>query len=199
MPAKKTNTVISILEKIVVPLLVAIITAGTTYYIATREKDSDQQKDEAEVAIESNQMHIFAFAGNNNPDGGWSAFDIYYKEDNEIIYNFLYSLPKDGQSGYAGLAFNFDHSVDLSAFESLSFLLMISPSEEVDLVIKDIAGHEQRYRLKGSLQSETEMNIALSNFKNVNLKAVQEVVFFADTGFITGDHSLSVKDIYLSR
>ena len=195
MPAKKTSTVIEVFGKIIVPLITALIGAGMTYFVTTYEKAPPPQ---TEVAIESIPMHVFAFAGNNNPDGGWSAFDVYYKENKEIIYNFLYSLPTDGQSGYAGLAFNFDHSVDLSEFESLSFLLIIPPTEEVDLVIKDISGVEQRYRLRGGL-TETQMNIALSNFKGVNLKAVQEVVFFADTGFITGDHSLSVTDIYFKR
>jgi hypothetical protein len=97
------------------------------------------------------------------------------------------------------LAFNFEQDADLSEFEYISFLLVIPPAEEVDLIIKDIAGQEQRYRLKGGPQSETQINVALSNFKDVNLKAVWEVVFFADTGFITGGHSLSVKDMHFSR
>lgn len=68
-------------------------------------------------------------------------------------------------------------------------------SDEVDLIIKDISQTEIRYRLKGGPQSETEMVISLSNFNDVNLKAVREVIFFADTGMTTGYHSLSVQDL----
>jgi hypothetical protein len=67
------------------------------------------------------------------------------------------------------------------------------------LVIKDILGDEQRYRLWGGSEQETQMNIALSNFNQINLNAVQVVVFYVDIGFVIGDHSLSNKDRYFKR
>ena len=196
MSTKKSNTIIDILGKIVVPLVVAIIASGTTYVIATREETPPPQTD---VAVESMPVHIFAFAGNNNPDGGWSVLDIFYEDDSKPIYKFTYSLPTDGTSGYAGLAFKFEQEADLSEFESISFLLRIPPDEEVDLLIKDISGQELRYRLRGGPQDETEMDIAFSNFNDINLKAVREVMFFVDSGLITGDHSFFVKDIKFLR
>jgi hypothetical protein len=197
MPAKKNNRVVEILEKIVVPVVVAIISAGTTYLIATRP--SAPPAPGGETRIEELPVHIFAFAGNNNPEGGWSAFDFFVDPDLKPVYMFQYSLPTDGSEGYAGLTFKFEQGADLSEFRTLSFLLRIPTSEEIDLVLRDIAGKELRYRLKGGPQSETQMDIALSNFKDLNLKAVREVMLFADTGFVTGGHTLSVKDMKLVR
>lgn len=192
MSTKKSNIVIDIL-KVIVPILVAII---TTYKITTREEAPPSQSD---AAVESMPVHIFAFAGNNNPEGGWGVLDIFYEDDLKPIYKLTYSIPADGTSGFAGLTFKFEQEADLSEFESISFLLRIPPGEEVDLLIKDISEKELRYRLRGGPQAETEMDIALSNFSDINLKAVREVMFFVDTGFITGNHSLFVKDMKFLR
>ena len=192
MSTKKSNIVIDIL-KVIVPILVAII---TTYKITTREEAPPSQSD---VAIESMPVHIFAFAGNNNPDGGWSVLDIFYEDDSKPIYKFTYILPTDGTSGYAGLTFKFEQEVDLSEFESISFLLRIPPNEEVDLLIKDISEKELRYLLRGGPQDETEVDIAFSNFTDINLKAVREIMFFVDTDLITGDHSFFAKEIKFLR
>ena len=191
MPAKKTSTVISILEKIVVPLLTALIGAGMTYFVTTYEKAPPPQ---TEAPIESMPVKIFAFAG----DGGWGILDVYYK-DELPSYNFTYSLPTDGTSGYAGMTFKFEEGADLSGFESVAFLLTIPPNEEADLLVKDIAGKELRYRVRGGPQAESKLEIPLSNFKDVNLKAVREVMFFVDTGFVTGERSFSVKEMKFSR
>jgi len=198
MPAKKTNTVIAVLEKIVVPVVVAIIASGTTYLVATREDRETPPPPGTEGTIESMPVHIFAFAGNNNPDGGWGTLDVYFQDDLPA-YNLTYSLPTDGTNGYAGLTFKFEEGADLSEFESVSFLLTIPPNKEVDLLVKDIAGKELRYRVRGGPQTETKLDVALSNFKNVNLKAVREVMFFVDTGFISGNHSFSVKEMKFLR
>jgi len=195
MPAKKTNIIINILEKIVVPLLTALIGAGMTYFVTTYEKAPPPQ---TEVPIESMPVHIFAFAGNNNPEGGWSVMDVYYT-DNLPSYNFTYALPTDGKTGYAGMTFKFEQGADLSEFESVAFLLTIPPNEEADLLVKDIAGKELRYRVRGGPQAETKLEISLSNFKDVNLKAVREVMFFVDTGFVIGDHAFSVKEMKFLR
>lgn len=191
MSTKKINTVITVLEKIVVPLIVAIISATTTYFVTTYEKAPLPQ---TEVPMESLPAHIFAFAG----DGGWSTLDVYFK-DEIPSYNFTYSLPTEGTSGYAGLTFKFEDGADLSEFESVSFLLRIPPNEEADLLIKDIAGKELRYRVRGGPQAETKLDVPLSNFKDVNLKAVREVMFFVDTGFTTGDRAFSVKEMKFLR
>ena len=195
MAEQKTSTLLAVLEKIVVPLVVAIISAGTTYFITTYEKSPPNL---TEVAFESMPVHIFAFAGNNNPEGGWSTFDTYFV-DGQPSYAFKYLLPSDGTKGYAGLTFNFEKGEDFSEYKTISFLLTIPPDEEADLIIKDIAGKELRYRVRGGPQTETRLEIPLDNFRDLNLKAVLEMMFFVDTGFTSGDHTLMVRDLKLLR
>ena len=188
------NFILKIFDIIIIPLIVAIISSGTTYYVAMRYYSPPNEKEtEGSVAIEAvAPIKIFTFSGGD----GSGTFDLSYDSDMETRYGFSYSMQ---QEGFAGLTFKFEDSADFSNFETISFLLTMPETEGVDLVIKDISGQEIRHRLIGNQQPETQKDIPLSNFSSVNLKAVQEVMFFADTNMLTGNYSLAIKNIQLKE
>jgi hypothetical protein len=155
--------------------------------------------DQGYLEIEQIPQHVFVFAGNNNPDGGYGTFDLIYQEGAHPVYQMTYSLPT-GKYGYAGLVFQFPDGYDLSDYQEIKFSLHFQqPGDQIELYIRDIAGHNNTVQVGGNGQSELELGSAFSNFPDINFKAVKEIGWIASTTYAQGDHQLQVKDVYLVK
>ena len=183
-------------EKILVPLLVAIISVTGTYWFATREKSPPESND---LAVEGIPQDIFVFAGNNKPDGGTGMFYVIYDEQQLPTYRMDYSLPGD-KYGYAGLVFQFPNGYDLSAYKVLKFTIEFkNPKDEIDLFIKDVNNNENKLHIVGNGNIEMNLSYDFTNFSNVNLKVVKEIGVIASTDFSLGDHQVLIKDVHFVK
>lgn len=151
------------------------------------------------MAIEEFPQQVFAYAGNDNPDGGGSTLLLLYDEGGLPIYELDYSLPAD-KHGYAGLAFEFVEGLNLSAYEAVECVILFSQlSDEVDLYFKDIAGSFDTIRVANNGADEMALRYELTNFPKVNFNAVKEFGIVISTDFSSGLHQVRIKDVRLTR
>jgi hypothetical protein len=135
------------------------------------------------LAIEKIPQDIFAYAGNNNPDGGYGVFVLIDDQENILNYKLDYSLPND-KYGYAGLAFNFHGSANLSAYNAIECVLLFSqPVDEIDLYIKDLGNNFNTIRVVSNGSGEMVLRYEFKNFPGINFNAVKEVGVVASTDF----------------
>lgn len=178
--------------------------------------------DQSITRIESLPSKVFAFSGANDPSigQGLGYLDIEFRSEDRLAYHFTFNLPTDGTYGYAGFTFWFVEpnnikqlsSQDLTRFNSIQITLQFESSfHQSELFIKDIAyveGDETSHANYVTLRNEAPPNgklevngnqytftIPLSNFEKVDLKAVREVGFLADTDLPQDQRSFAVHQI----
>ncbi len=151
------------------------------------------------LAIEQIPQQVFAYAGNNNPDGGGSTFWLIYDDTNIPSYRLDYSLPAD-KNGYAGLAFQFTESQNLSIYKAIELTLIFGrANDEIDFYIKDIGKAEGKIHIVATGVGEMTMRYEFSNFTTVNFNAVKEVGLFSETKFSTGNHQVRIKGVRFAK
>src|SRR6266540_4954218 len=171
-------------------LLIAILSPFATK-LANRPSPTPSP---GSLAIEQIPQQVFAFAGNNNPDGGSGQFWLIY-DDATPIYRLDFSLPA-GKYGYAGLAFQFTESQTLSPYHAIELTIIFGRSnDEVDMYIKDISKAEGNVHIAASSTNEMFLRYEFANFSNVNFNAVKEIVLFSETKSLTGDHQVRIKNV----
>lgn len=147
------------------------------------------------IALEQFSQQVFAYAGNNNPDGGWSSFWLYYEDEGIPIYKLEYFLPDD-RNGYAGLAFEFLKAVDLSAYRAVECTILFNqPEDVIDLYFKDIAGNLNTVRVANNNTNEISVRFEFANFPAVNFNALDEFGMVVSTDFTTGSHHVRIKNV----
>lgn len=151
------------------------------------------------LAIEQIPQDIFAYAGNDNPDGGAGTFVLIDDDENILNYKLDYSLPDD-KYGYAGLAFNFHGSMNLSEYSAIECVIIFSqPLDEIDLYLKDIGNNFNTIRVVSNGAGEMALRYEFKNFPDINFNAVKEVGMVASTDFSTGVHQVIVNDIRFAK
>jgi hypothetical protein len=147
------------------------------------------------LTIESIPQTIFAFAGNDNPDGGWSAFSLVYDEKLVPTYRFEFSLPGD-KYGYAGLVFQFPKGENLADYRTVEFtLVLMHPDDKVDLFIKDISSNNNSIHVEGNGANEMNLSYNFTNFPDINFNAVKEIGLIANSDYEQGSHELRLKNL----
>jgi hypothetical protein len=147
------------------------------------------------LAIEQIPQQVFAYAGNNNPDGGWSAFWLGYDDKSIPIYRLDYSLPTD-KNGFVGLAFQFSKGQNLSDYHAIeSTIIFTEPLDEINLYIKDISNNLKTIRVAGNGAAQMNVRYEFTNFPDINFNAVQEIGIVASTDFSTGSHQVRIKNV----
>lgn len=151
------------------------------------------------LAIEQIPQDIFAYAGNNNPDGGAGTFVLIEDDENIPNYKLDYSLLSD-KYGYAGLAFNFHGSMNLSTYNAIECIIIFSqPLDEINLYIKDISNNFNTIRVVNNGVNEMVLRYEFKNFPSINFNAVKEIGLVASTDFSTGTHQVVVKTIRFAK
>ncbi len=147
------------------------------------------------LAIEQIPQQIFAYAGNDNPDGGWGAFWLYYKSGNKPVYKLEFTLPDD-KNGYAGLAFEFMEGMNFSDYKAVECAVIFDRMDDVvDLYFKDIAGNFNTVRVANNGANEMSLRYEFTNFPTVNFNALEEFGVVASTDFTRGSHHVRIKNI----
>ena len=147
------------------------------------------------LAIEQIPLDIFAYAGNNDPDGGSATFVLINDQEKIPTYKLDYSLPTD-RHGYAGLAFNFHKGMNLTDYRAIECVLTFSQlNDSIDLYFKDISDNFNTIRVVNNGTSEMILRYEFNNFPNVNFNAVKEVGLVASTDFMTETHQVVIKKI----
>lgn len=147
------------------------------------------------LAIEQIPQQIFAYAGNDNPEGGWGAFWLFYEHGNIPIYKLEYYLPED-RNGYAGLAFEFLDGSNLSTYKAVECTVVFSQqSDVVDLYFKDIADNFNAIRVANNGANEMALRYEFTNFPGINFNAVGEFGIVVSTDFTTGSHQVRIKNV----
>jgi hypothetical protein len=77
--------------------------------------------------------------------------------------------------------------------------LFQTENDGIDIYLKDISNTSAHVRIIGTTVSETEEIIPLKNFGKVNLNAISEVKFYADSDFMNGSHEVAVHSIHFVR
>lgn len=151
--------------------------------------------DSTSLALEQIPQQIFPYAGNNNPDGGWSAFWLYYEDGGKPVYKLEYALPDD-KDGYAGLAFEFSEGQNLSEYKAVECTVLFNQQNDViDLYFNDIAGNFNTVRLANNTTNEMTVRFEFTNFPAVNFNALSEFGIVVSTDFTSGSHHVRIKDV----
>lgn len=151
------------------------------------------------LSIEKIPQDIFAYAGNNNPDGGGGTFVLINDQETIPNYKLDFSLPGE-KHGYAGLAFNFHGSMNLSEYSSIECIIIFSqPRDEIDLYFKDIGSKFDTIRVVGNGTNEMSLRYEFKNFPDINFNAVKEFGIVASTDFSTGTHQVVLKNIRFTK
>ena len=181
--------------------LATVITALLAFppfqdWVRTWGKPVESQQ---EIAIEQIPVDIFAYAGNNNPDGGTATFVLIVDDANTQNYKLDYSLLGD-KYGFAGLAFNFHESMNLSTYKVIECILIFSqPLDEINLYIKDIGKNFNTIRIVSNGSGEMALRYEFRNFPDINFNAVKEVGIVASTDFSTGTHQVVIKNLKFAK
>jgi hypothetical protein len=151
------------------------------------------------LAIEKISLDIFAYGGNGNPDGGYGTFVLVNDREKVPNYRLDYSLPEDGR-GYAGLAFNFQEGVNVSAFNAIECVIMFKkPDDQIDLYIKDVATNFNTIRVVNNGANEMVLRYEFKNFPKINFNAVKEIGLVASTEFSTATRQVTIKNVRFTK
>jgi len=144
------------------------------------------------LSIEQIPQQIFSYADTSS--GGWGAFWLIYDGD-VTTYRFDYWLPAD-KSGYAGLAFQFLKSGNLSSYNAVECVMIFSqPPDVIDLYFKDIADNFNTIRVTGNSTTEMALRYEFKNFTNIDFNAVKEFGIVVNADFVTGGHQIRIKNV----
>lgn len=147
------------------------------------------------LAVEQIPLDVFAYAGNNNPDGGNAVFVLINDQEKVPTYKLDYSLPTD-RHGYAGLAFTFHEGINLTDYKAIECVLTFSQlNDSIDLYFKDISNNFNTIRVVDNGTSEMTLRYEFNNFPKINFNAVKEVGLVASTDFMTETHQVVIKKI----
>ncbi len=153
---------------------------------------------------------VFAYSGGDTNDTqGIGRISVVYDDKRNRSYKLDYSLPDKGSS-YSGIAFQFDNTVNLTAYESVEITIEFSEGADCDFKIEDDNNNIDPvyFRIGGGIRPGTGMTIAeqenkqrvikipiKGNLDKVNLTRVTEISLVVSSNFNTGKHSFTVSNI----
>lgn len=148
------------------------------------------------LAIEDIPQNVFVFAGNN---GAWGAFSVIYDNELRLNYRLEYFLPDDIQD-FAGITFQFPGGYNLSEYNAVKFTILFNePTDEIDLLIKDIGDNENSIHITGNGDKQMDLRFEFANFPKINFNAVKEILFMAKSDFSPGSHDVQIKNVHFVK
>ncbi len=166
------------------------------------------------VSIESLGLVAFPYGGEGDPRvrRGRGSLSIIYEEASPVGYILDYSLPDTGE-GYAGLAFRFHQSQDLTDFEAVEMTISFGDEQaRCEVFFKDIDDQTDYVRLGVPMLPTSDVAVRIdgqkqtlriplsTNFPRVDISAVREIGFNANTSFSPrGTHTCTVTGINFLR
>jgi hypothetical protein len=161
-----------------------------------------------EFHIESMPLRAFAYSGESDPavgkGRGWLS--IVYDKASVPGYRLDYTLPDDGY-GYAGLAFKFSESQNLSGYKFVEVTLKLEDKHiRCELALKDLSAKADYVPIgagvslvKGATVAadgdQLVFKISLETGFNIAREAVAEMGVSCDTEFSRGNHSFTISEV----
>jgi hypothetical protein len=180
---------------------VIILIAGFALGIQSQTNNTDSNI----LTIEQLPYNIYPFDGQSDEDPACCFGRAYLQIDNsspkDLAYGLNYFLDGDATKfGYAGFAFVFTTSQNLSTYESIRFTIIFGDqSNKADINFQDITKLKVPYHITGNGQSENKFIVPLSQFGKIDLKAIRSIGFQVDSSVANGNHTFYVKDIQLIK
>jgi hypothetical protein len=174
----------------------------------TQTSAATQSREDGTLRLESMPLVAFSYGGESDPavGKGWSRLFIVYDKASTPGYRLDYTLPNDGY-GYAGLAFKFSKSQNLSGYKFLEVALKFNDEQtRCELALKDISKKTNYVPVgigvsleKGATVTADEdrliFRIPLDTGFKIAQEAVDEMGVLCDTDSSRGNHSFTVSEI----
>jgi hypothetical protein len=161
-----------------------------------------QTSNSKSLAIEQIPQTVGTYAKTNSEVSsfsGWADFLVIYEKGAVPTYKFEYDLPAN-PAGYAGLAFGFLDSQDLSKYSNVEFSLdFAQPGDRLDAYFKDISNHQGSFTINAIGNNEMTLKLPLINFRPADLKAISEFGFHVDSDHNTGSHNVIIKNVRFTQ
>jgi len=150
-----------------------------------------------DLLLENISQEVYSFQGSDEQQAGKANLRILYVLNQQPIYKFIYELPMSTDPyGSAGLAFRFDEGINVSEYKSLDFTIRFdSPDQSIDLYLVDRADIKKSTSIVSAGKELTNVSFPLINFTEIDLNALKEINFYADTNANTGYHTLFISNI----
>ncbi len=89
------------------------------------------------------------------------------------IYMLDYNVP-EGQTGYAGMAFQFSEGQNVLGYKAIEFTIQFNDVNiPIDFYVKDISNKSGNIRILSTSTEKIKLRYDLGNFKDVNFNAAQ--------------------------
>ena len=152
------------------------------------------------LSIEQIEQRVFAYDGSAEDLGGWANYDTFFDGvDGKPHYELNYDIPGD-ETGYAGLAFQFERGVNVSMYKAIALTLEFEGvNNPIDLYVKDISGNGKSVRIVSNSTDGMPLRYEFSNFGDVDFNALKEIGINVDNSFTSGSHSVTIYSIYFEQ
>ncbi len=148
------------------------------------------------LAVEEIPQRVFAYYGNAVNLGGVSTVNLAYDGSSPYpSYMLDYNVPA-GQTGYAGMAFQFNNGQNMTRYNAVEFTIQFNEiNVPIDFYVKDISNEDGYIRILSTSTDKMKLRYELGNFKQVNFNALKEVGFNSDNSFSSGRHIVTISGI----
>ncbi len=174
--AQDTITIakITVAGTILVAIISLIGNLFSVYWQFIRKPDEASQRTPTPVsnslAIEQIPQRVFAYYGNAENLGGFATVNLAYDGMAPYpSYILDYNVP-EGQTGYAGMAFQFDEGQNVLGYKAIEFTIQFNDVNiPIDFYVKDISNKGGNIRILSTSTEKMKLRYDLGNFKDVNL------------------------------
>jgi hypothetical protein len=150
--------------------------------------------------IENFPQQVFAYYGNAEGVGGAANVNLLYDGIHSYpSYHLDYNIPQ-GQTGYAGMAFQLDNGQNVTSYNAIEFTIQFSDTNiPIDFYVKDITGQSSSMRILSTSTDKMKLRYELDNFKGIDFNAFKEVGLNSDNTFSSGRHIVTISGISFVR
>ena len=157
------------------------------------------------LVIEQVPFTIYTYDGERDSDitccAGWADFEYVNNANLSPEYLLNYALLDDNSKySYAGIAFVFAQSQNLSEYQNIEFTITFGDQvTQIEFNFEDIAQTKEPYRIVGEANTEGTYIVPLTNFGQIDFKAIRALSFQVDSDFILGSGKFGVKNIHFTK
>jgi hypothetical protein len=150
--------------------------------------------------IENFPQEVFAYYGNAVGLGGAASINLLYDGISSYPRYLLdYNVPQ-GQTGYAGIAFQFADGQNVTKYSAIEFTIQFNEANvPIDFYVKDISNKGSRLHILSAGTDKMKLRYELDNFKEINFNALKEVGLNSDNTFSSGRHIVTIYGISFVR
>jgi hypothetical protein len=155
------------------------------------------------IGIEEIPFTVYSYEGKNEPSCCVGEAELEFTNDSNLrpVYALDYLLPEDETKfGYAGVAFVFEPSRNLSEYKAIEFTIIFGEgANQADVNLEDITLTDVSFHITGEENQQKSIVVPLVNFMGVDLNAVRSIEFEVLSDYTSGRHWFAVTAIRLTK